>query len=108
MLDGAGNAAGDVAGTVPPSLPCESFAGAYLGMCCKDTGADLVFAWPQATVTIVGAETAASVIFAKKIKNAENSQEVRAARIGEYRDLFENPYCAAERGYIDDVIMPSN
>lgn len=85
----------------------KSFAGAYLGMCCKDTGADLVFAWPQATVTIVGAETAASVIFAKEIKGAENPQEARAARIKEYRDLFENPYCAAERGYIDDVIMPS-
>lgn len=85
----------------------KSFAGAYLGMCCKDTGADLVFAWPEATVTIVGAETAASVIFAKEIKKAENPEEVRAKRIKEYRDLYENPYCAAERGYIDDVILPS-
>jgi acetyl-CoA carboxylase carboxyltransferase component len=84
----------------------KSFAGAYLGMCCKDTGADLVFAWPEATVTIVGAETAASVIFAKEIKNAENPQEVRAQRIQEYRDLYENPYRAAERGYIDNIIMP--
>lgn len=85
----------------------KSFAGAYLGMCCKDTGADMVFAWPEATVTIVGAETAASVIFAKEIKNAENPQEVRGKRIQEYRDLYENPYHAASRGYIDDVIMPS-
>lgn len=85
----------------------KSFAGAYLGMCCKDTGGDMVFAWPEATVTIVGAETAASVIFAKEIKNAENSQEVKDKRIQEYRDLYENPYHAASRGYIDDVIMPS-
>lgn len=85
----------------------KSFAGAYLGMCSKDTGADIVFAWPQATVTIVGAETAASVIFAKEISSAENPEEVKAKRIKEYRDLFENPYCAAERGYIDDIIMPS-
>jgi len=85
----------------------KSFAGAYLGMCCKDTGADLVFAWPQATVTIVGAETAASVIFAKEIKNSENPKETRDGRIKEYRDLYENPYNAAERGYIDDVIMPN-
>lgn len=85
----------------------KSFAGAYLGMCCKDTGADLVFAWPEATVTIVGAETAASVIFAKEIKGAENPEEVKSKRIKEYRDLYENPYSAAERGYIDDVIMPS-
>jgi len=84
----------------------KSFAGAYLGMCCKDTGADIVFAWPQATVTIVGAETAASVIFAKEIKNSDNPRETAAKRIKEYRDLYQNPYSAAERGYIDDVIMP--
>ncbi|HCP60573.1 MAG TPA: methylmalonyl-CoA carboxyltransferase, partial [Dehalococcoidia bacterium] len=59
-------------------------------------------------VTIVGAETAASVIFAKEIKNAENPAETRAQRIKEYSDLYENPYCGAERGYIDDVIMPSD
>ncbi|OPX84261.1 MAG: Methylmalonyl-CoA carboxyltransferase 12S subunit [Pelotomaculum sp. PtaB.Bin104] len=85
----------------------KSFAGAYLGMCCKDTGADIVFGWPQATVTIVGAETAASVIFAKEIKNSENPAETAAKRVQEYKDLYQNPYSAAERGYIDDVIMPS-
>lgn len=85
----------------------KSFAGAYLGMCCKDTGADIVFGWPQATVTIVGAETAASVIFAKEIRNSENPAETAAKRIQEYKDLYQNPYSAAERGYIDDVILPS-
>ena len=84
------------------------FAGAYLGMCCKDTGADLVFAWPIARVTIVGAETAASVIFAREIKEAANPAETAAARIKEYRDLYENPYKGAERGYIDDVILPED
>lgn len=85
----------------------KSYAGAYLGMCSKNTGADFVFAWPEARITIVGAETAASVIFAKEIKAAENPEEVKAARIKEYRDMYENPYCAAERGYVDDVILPS-
>lgn len=85
----------------------KSFAGAYLGMCCKDTGADIVFSWPQATVTIVGAETAASVIFAKEIKNSENPRETAAQKIKEYKDLYQNPYSAASRGYIDDVIMPN-
>jgi len=85
----------------------KSFAGAYLGMCCKDTGADIVFAWPIARITIVGAETAASVIFAKEIKAAENPEEVQYQRIKEYRDLYENPYQAAARGYVDDIIMPS-
>jgi len=84
----------------------KSFAGAYLGMCCKDTGADFVFAWPTARVTIVGAETAASVIFAREIREADNPDAVRAQRIAEYRELNENPYRGAERGYIDDVILP--
>jgi acetyl-CoA carboxylase carboxyltransferase component len=86
----------------------KSFAGAYTGMCCKDTGADFMFAWPGARVCIVGAETAASIIFAREIKEASNPEEMKAKRIGEYRQLFENPYCGAARGFIDDVIMPSD
>ncbi len=86
----------------------KSYAGAHYGMLDKAIGADLVFAWPTARVTIVGAETAASVIFAKEIKEAENQQEVRAKRIEEYDELYENPYRGAERGYIDDIIMPSD
>ncbi|HSR11254.1 MAG TPA: carboxyl transferase domain-containing protein [Thermodesulfobacteriota bacterium] len=86
----------------------KSYAGAYLGMCCKDTGADFMFAWPQAKVTIVGADTAASVIFAKEIKAAAKPDEVRSARIQEYSDLYENPYRGAERNYLDDVIMPQD
>ena len=86
----------------------KSFAGAYLGMCCKDTGADMVFAWPNARVTIVGAATAASVIFAKEIRQAANPDEVRAKRIEEFSEVYENPYRGAERGYIDDVILPGD
>ena len=84
----------------------KAYAGAHYGMLDKSIGADFVFAWPIARVTIVGAETAASVIFAKEIRDAENPEEVKAKRISEYRELYENPYCGAERGYIDDVIMP--
>jgi len=84
----------------------KSYAGAHYGMLDKGIGADFVFAWPTARVTIVGAETAASVIFAREIREAENPEEVRAKRINEYRELYENPYRGAERGYIDDVIMP--
>jgi acetyl-CoA carboxylase carboxyltransferase component len=84
----------------------KSYAGAYLGMCCKDTGADFMFAWPQARVTIVGAETAASVIFAKEIKGSPNPEETRAERIKLYSEIYENPYQGAERNYIDDVILP--
>jgi acetyl-CoA carboxylase carboxyltransferase component len=86
----------------------KSYAGAHYGMLDKSIGADLVYAWPTALVTIVGAETAASVIFAKEIKEAENPAEVRAKRIAEYNTIYENPYKGAERGYIDDIIMPSD
>ena len=86
----------------------KSFAGAYLGMCCKDTGADLLFAWPNSRITIVGPETAASVIFSREIRSAANPEEVRKKRIDEYDKLYCNPYRGAERGYIDDVIEPSD
>ena len=84
----------------------KSYAGAHYGMLDKSIGADFVFAWPTARVTIVGAETAASVIFAREIREAEKPEEVRAKRIEEYSEIYENPYVGAERGYIDDVIMP--
>lgn len=84
----------------------KSYAGAYAAMCNKDTGADFTFAWPQARVSIVGAETAASVIFAKEIKNSPDPEKTRLERIQYYSDLYENPYRAAERNYVDDVIMP--
>ncbi len=86
----------------------KSYAGAHYGMLDKGIGGDLVFAWPTARITIVGAETAASVIFAREIKASENPEETRAQRIKEYSDIYENPYCAAERGFVDDVIMPSD
>jgi len=86
----------------------KSYAGAHYGMLDKGIGADFVFAWPTARITIVGAETAASVIFAREIKESENPKETRARRIAEYSQLYENPYRAAERGYVDDVIMPSD
>jgi acetyl-CoA carboxylase carboxyltransferase component len=86
----------------------KSYAGAHYGMLDKSIGADFVYAWPTARITIVGAETAASVIFAKEIKEADKPNEVRAQRIKEYSELYENPYCAAERGYVDDVIDPAD
>jgi acetyl-CoA carboxylase carboxyltransferase component len=84
----------------------KSYAGAHYGMLDKSIGADFVFAWPTAQVTIVGAETAASVIFAREIKEAKNPKEVRARRIREFSEAYENPYRAAERGYIDAIITP--
>ncbi|HJX03420.1 MAG TPA: carboxyl transferase domain-containing protein, partial [Dehalococcoidia bacterium] len=86
----------------------KSYAGAHYGMLDKSIGADMVFAWPTARITIVGAETAASVIFAKEIRDAENPAEMKAKRVKEYEDLYENPYQSAERGYTDAIILPSD
>jgi acetyl-CoA carboxylase carboxyltransferase component len=86
----------------------KSYAGAHYGMLDKSIGADLVFSWPTARVTIVGAETAASVIFAREIRESKNPEETKAQRIKEYDDIYENPYVGAERGYIDEIIMPSD
>lgn len=84
----------------------KSYAGAYLGMCNKDTGADFVFSWPNVRLNVVGGATAASVIFAKEIRDSEDPETTRRERIKEFEDKFDNPYEAAKRGYIDDVIMP--
>ena len=71
-------------------------------------GGDMVYAWPLARITIVGAETASSVIFAKEIKESADPRETAARKIAEYREKYENPYKGAERGYIDDVIDPAD
>jgi len=84
----------------------KSYAGAHYGVLDKAIGADFVFAWPTGRVSIVGASTAASVIFAREIREAENPEEVQATRVREYSEVYENPYVAAERGYVDDIIMP--
>ena len=86
----------------------HSYAGAQLCMCNVPLGADFVFAWPTAEITLVGPETAASILFAKEIAGADNPKEVEEKRIKEYRDVWVNPYMAAERGYIDDVIEPES
>ena len=68
-----------------------------IGMLDKSIGADFVLAWPTARVTIVGAETAASVIFAREIRDSRTPEETKAQRIKEYSDLYENAYVAADR-----------
>ena len=84
----------------------KSYAGAHYGMLDKSIGADFVYAWPTARITIVGAETAASVIFAREIRESKTPEETKNQRIQEYSDLYENPYVAAERSCVDEIIMP--
>jgi acetyl-CoA carboxylase carboxyltransferase component len=85
----------------------KAYGGAYLGMCPKHLGADMVVAWPSAQVAVMGAEGAANIIFSGEIKKAEDQAAKRAEKIAEYNDAMMNPYVAASLGYVDDVIMPS-
>ncbi len=96
--------------TVPKLLLVtrKDYGGSYLAMCAKELGNDFAFAWPMAEIAVMGAAGATNVIFAKDIKSAEDPGARRKERTQEYEDLFSNPYCAAERGYIDAVITPSD
>ncbi|MGM0639796.1 MAG: acyl-CoA carboxylase subunit beta [Thermotogota bacterium] len=84
----------------------KSYGGAYIAMSSQHLGADFVFAWPTAEIAVMGPEGAANIIFAREIKNSETPEETRQKRIEEYKDRFANPYEAAARGYIEDVIDP--
>ncbi len=94
--------------TVPKMLLVtrKDYGGSYLAMCSKDLGADYALAWPTAEIAVMGSAGAANIIHRKEIKEADDPQAVRQAKIEEYDRLFSNPYCAARRGYIDAVIQP--
>jgi acetyl-CoA carboxylase carboxyltransferase component len=85
----------------------KDYGGSYLAMCAKDLGADMVLAWPTAEIAVMGAEGAVAIVYRKEIKEAADPKATREEKLKEYRELLYNPYIAASRGYIDDVIMPS-
>ncbi len=84
----------------------KSFGGAYLAMCGKDMGADRVYAWPTAEVAVMGAEGAAEIVFKKEIDGATDKPAKRKEMIEKYREAFANPYVAAGRRLVDDIIEP--
>ncbi|MDP4170048.1 MAG: acyl-CoA carboxylase subunit beta [Bacillota bacterium] len=84
----------------------KAYGGAYVALNSKSIGADLVFAWPNAEIAVMGPQGAANIIFAREIANSENPEAVREQKIEEYREKFANPYVAASRGMVDDVIDP--
>ena len=86
----------------------KSYGGAYIAMASQHLGADFVYAWPTAEIAVMGAQGAANIIFAREIKNSENPEETRKTKIAEYKEKFSNPYIAAERGYIEDIIDPAD
>jgi acetyl-CoA carboxylase carboxyltransferase component len=86
----------------------KSYGGAYLAMCARHLGADVVLAWPQAEIAVMGPEGAANIIFRKEIKEAADPAAKRQEMIDEYRRNFANPYQAAKRGFVDMVIDPKD
>ncbi|MDR2175365.1 MAG: methylmalonyl-CoA carboxyltransferase [Synergistaceae bacterium] len=84
----------------------KAYGGAYLAMSSKALGADMVLAWPQAEIAVMGAEGAANIVFRKEIDTSGDPAATRAQKIEEYRAAFATPYAAAERGFVDRVILP--
>ncbi|MEM0351022.1 MAG: carboxyl transferase domain-containing protein, partial [Archaeoglobaceae archaeon] len=84
----------------------KAYGGAYIAMGSKHLGADIVFAYPTAEIAVMGPEGAAEIVFRKEISSASDPKAMREAKIKEYREKFANPYRAAARGYVDDVIDP--
>lgn len=85
----------------------KAYGGAYLAMCSKDMGADFIFAWPCAEIAVMGAESAARIIYKKEIEAAPDRSRKAAELIRFYREHFATPYQAASRDMITDVIEPA-
>jgi propionyl-CoA carboxylase beta chain len=85
----------------------KAYGGAYDVMNSSHIGADLVYAWPTAEIAVMGAKGAAEIIFRREIAAAADPAAALAAREAEYAELFAHPYNAAARGYVSEVIAPS-
>ncbi|MGE5691232.1 MAG: acyl-CoA carboxylase subunit beta, partial [Pseudomonadota bacterium] len=84
----------------------KAYGGAYDVMSSKHIRADFNFAWPTAEVAVMGPEGAVNIVFRKELADADDAEARRAELIADYKERFANPYVAAERGYVDDVIEP--
>ena len=92
-----------------PKIACitrKAYGGAYDVMSSKHIRADFNFAWPTAEVAVMGPEGAVNIVFRKELEQADDPAAKRAELIEDYKAQFANPYTAAERGYVDDVIEP--
>ena len=89
----------------------KSYGGAHIVMSCKQLRGDINYAWPSSQIAVKGADGAVGILYSKDIKAVEDPEEqkrIRDEKKKEYEDLFSNPYQAAQKGYIDDVIEPRN
>ena len=86
----------------------KAYGGAYDVMNSKHIGADMNYAWPTAEIAVMGAQGASEIIFKKEIHEAKDQNQKHQEKINEYTEKFANPYIAASRGFVDEVIMPKN
>jgi acetyl-CoA carboxylase carboxyltransferase component len=84
----------------------KAYGGAYCVMCSKHIRADFNVAWPTAEIAVMGPEGAVNIVFRRELEESGSPDERRAELIADYKERFANPYAAAERGYVDDVIEP--
>jgi acetyl-CoA carboxylase carboxyltransferase component len=85
----------------------KAYGGAYVVMNSKSIGADLAFAWPTAELAVMGSAGAVEIVHRRDLANSENTDELRAQLVDDYEERYANPYIAAARGFIDDVIDPA-
>ncbi len=85
----------------------KAYGGAYCVMNSKHIRADLNLAWPTAEIAVMGPDGAVKIIHRNEISEAEDQEARKTELVEEYREMFANPYVAAERGYVDDIILPS-
>jgi propionyl-CoA carboxylase beta chain len=85
----------------------KAYGGAYCVMASKHIRTDVNFAWPSAEIAVMGAEGAVGILYRRELNEAQDKDSTRSARILEFEDKFANPYIAAERGFVDEVIEPS-
>lgn len=84
----------------------KAFGGAYIAMNSKGMGADVVFAWPIAQIAVMGAEGAVDILYKKELSRVDNQASLKKELIEDYESHFMNPYIAAQRGFIDEIILP--
>ena len=85
----------------------KAYGGAYVVMNSKSIGADLAFAWPTAELAVMGPQGAVEIVYRRELQQAADPTARRAELVEEYTERYANPYAAAERGYVDDVIDPA-
>src|SRR5262249_48887434 len=86
----------------------KAYGGAYVVMNSKGIGADLAFAWPSAEIAVMGPQGAVDIVYRRELATSTDPAGRRAPLVEEYTEMFANPYLAAERGYMDDVIDPAD